>query len=241
MQFIEILEVGDNDMRKHFTADETKQDHIKKLEGELGILYHEIRNEVSQLHLKWNEYVELFGTNHSRVELLNESAPFFFKTIQDALFESILLHITRLTDPPKSFGKDNLSVKRFAELVDDEIKQSIDEQIDITIEKSNFCRDWRNRHIAHKDLRLVIDSQAKLLQTASRAKVKDALKSIAKVLNIVSEHYMDSTTIFDLISNPQGAETLLYLLDDGLRAIKERENRIKAGYFQTEDLIHRSL
>lgn len=227
--------------KRYFTAEEAKQDHVEKLGDELGNLYHELWNEVGQLHLKWNEYVELFGTDPSRIELLNNSASLFFRTVQESLWESTLLHITRLTDPSKSFKKDNLSIRRIPDLVDDEITETVIEQINDAIEKSSFCRDWRNRRIAHKDLRLVVDSQARPLKPASRAKVKDAIKSIATVLNTISEYYMDSTIAFDLTKGSHGAVTLLYVLDDGLKASKEREERIKAGKYSREDLKHRTL
>ena len=230
-----------NNMGKHFTSDKAKQDHVNKLGDELGNLYHELWNEVALLHSKWDEYVELFGTKPSRVELLNEAAPLFFRTVEDSLWESTLVHITRLTDPPRSCGKDNLSIQRLTDLVDDDIKETLIEKIEEAKEKSNFCRDWRNRHIAHKDLGLVVDSQAEPLEPASRAKVKDALQSIASVLNVISGHYMDSTVIFDLVKGSSGAVSLLYVLDDGLRANKERKERIKARKYSPEDLKHRDL
>ena len=58
--------------------------------------------------MKWEEYLELFGKTSSRIHLLNQSAPVFFKIVQDSLWENIILHLARLTDPPKSAGKNNL-------------------------------------------------------------------------------------------------------------------------------------
>jgi len=83
-------------MGEHFTAEENKQNHVEKLGDELGSLYHELWNDVVRLHSKWDEFIELFGSKPSRVELLNKSAPLFFRTAQDSLWESTLLHITRL-------------------------------------------------------------------------------------------------------------------------------------------------
>lgn len=218
-----------------------KQEHIDKLGDELGSLYHELWNEVAFLNLKWDEYVELFGKRPSRVKLLNEAAPIFFRIVEYSLRESIFVHITRLTDPPRSCGNDNLSIQRLTDLVDDVIKEILIAKIKEAKEKSNFCRDWRNRRIAHKDLGLVLDIQAEPLEPASRAKVKDALQSISSVLNVISGYYMDSTIVFDLVKGSGGAVTLLYILDDGLRADKKRKERIKAGKYSSEDLKHRAL
>jgi hypothetical protein len=229
-------------MGRNFTSeDEVKQDHIDKLGDELGSIYHELWNEVAWLHSKWDEYVELFGTKPSRVKLLNEAAPLFFRTVEDSLWESILVHITRLTDPPRSCGKDNLSIQRLTNIVDDEIKEILIAKIEEAKEKSNFCRDWRNRRIAHKDLGLVLDSQAEPLESASCAKVKDALQSIASVLNVISGHYMDATIAFELVRGLGGAVALLYILDDGLRTGKKRNERFRTGKYSSEDLKHRAL
>ena len=143
--------------------------------------------------------------------------------------------------PTKTCGKDNLSIQRLTNLVDKEIKETLIEKIDEAIEKSSFCRDWRNRRIAHTDLGLVVDSKAKPLEPANRAKVKDILRSIAIVLNVISSHYMKSTVIFDVGKSSGGARSLLYVLDDGLRSHKERKERIKAGNYSAEDFKHRNL
>ena len=214
-------------MSDNFTAEEVKNDHLVKLGEELGSLYHGLWNELARLYSKWDEYVELFGTKPSRLELLNNSAPLFFRTVQESLWESTLIHITRITDPPKSCGKDNLSITRLPFLVDEKLKDVISERIDVAIEKSKFCRDWRNRRIAHNDLSLALGSGAVPLEPASRAKIKDALKCIASVLNTIEEHYMDSTMDFNVIKVACGAEALLYVLNDGLMAEKERKIRIE--------------
>ncbi|MCB2167968.1 MAG: hypothetical protein KQI78_09920 [Deltaproteobacteria bacterium] len=134
-------------MGSYLSAEEIKQNYIQKLGSDFGYLYYELWYEVSILHLRWDEYVELFGTNPSWIELLNDSAPRFFRTVQDALWESTLLHITRLTDPIKSCGKENLSIQCLLEFIDADIKPIISEQIKDAVTKSKFCRDWRNRQL----------------------------------------------------------------------------------------------
>jgi hypothetical protein len=228
-------------MSGYLSGEEAKQEHIRKLGDNLGSLFHGLWGEVAWLYIKWHEYVELFGKTSSRIDLLNNSAPLFFRIVQDSLWEDVLLHIARLTDPPKSAGKDNLTIQRLSGLVNQEMEGIISKQIAEAMDSADFCRDWRNRHIAHRDLKLAVDEQAEGLKPASRAKVRQALENIAKVLNTISEHYMKSTIGFDLVKEPGGAEALLYVLDDGIKANNERRQRIKSRKFQPEDLARRTL
>lgn len=120
-----------------------------------------IWQQVAWLHNKWEQYVELYGTKESRVTLLNQAAPLFFRVVQDTLWEDVLLHIARLTDSPESMKKANLSIQRFPAVIDDgPTKLAVETLIDEALNASEFCRDWRNRHIAHRDLRLVLDEAA---------------------------------------------------------------------------------
>ena len=229
-------------MSNYRTAEEAKLDYIKCMGEPLGKLFHALWQEVAWLHSKWSEYVELFGTKPSRIDLLNESAPLFFKIVQDLLWEDTILHIARLTDCPKSVGKDNLTIRAIPDLMDDRDKaRAISTLIQIAVQASDFCRDWRNRHIAHRDLKLAIEEGIAPLKPASREKVKKALHSIDEVLNAVTQLYSESTTVFDIGGYSEGAVSLLHILDDGVRARRERQERIRRGEIREGDLEPRNV
>ncbi len=224
------------------TAEEVKQSHIKEMGSDLGPLYHALWNELVWLYFKWGEYVELFGTKPSRIDLINRAAGYFFRVVQDSLWYDSLLHIARLTDPPESCRKKNLSIQQLPLLIDDHtLKEKVEKLVDVAIEKAEFCRDWRNRRIAHKDLGLALGVGAKSLKPASRAEIKESLTSISNVLNAISLHYMNSEITFEGEKTSDGAVSLLYVLDDGLRAEEERKERLKAGTYRSEDYRKRDL
>ena len=212
-------------MSRNRTAEEVKQHHIDKMGKELGTIFNAL----------WNEYVELFGTKPSRIDLLNRSAPIFFKVVEQTLWKDILLHITRITAPEKSMGKDILTVQRLPNLVEVEIKQDIVNLIDNVKENTEFCKDWRNRRIAHSDLDLSIKEGAEPLKPASRNKVEEALKSISNVLNAVEHYYLNSTTIYEKPPYSGGVIDLLYIINDGLRADEQRRKRVKEGNSSEDD------
>jgi hypothetical protein len=182
---------------------------------ELGDQFHALWQEIAWAHQKWAEFVELFGSDPTRVAALNAVAPAFFYMIQTVLWEDMLLHIARLTDPPASAGnkaKANLTVRNLVQLVAPEIRPSTDEAVARAVRKTEFCRDWRNRHIAHRDLHLAMDPGAAPLKSANRAMVVEALESIAEVLNVVDLHYAQTTSFFQVTSNLGGAGSLLQAL-----------------------------
>jgi len=94
------------------TAEQARARSVQVMGQELGETYEALGQEIVWLHSKWAEYAALYGTKESRVALLNKAAPRFARLIQDTLWEDIVLHIARLTDPPKSASKHNLTTHR---------------------------------------------------------------------------------------------------------------------------------
>ncbi len=224
------------------TADEARTDAILAMGQELGDLYSALWQEVAWLHTKWEEYVVLFGTKESRVELLNRAAPRFARIVQDTLLEDVLLHVARLTDPPKSAGKENLTIQRLAPLVNDRVtKEEVTELVEAAQRATEFCRDWRNRHLAHRDLLLALNRGAQPLKEASRLGVRTALRTIVATLDAISAHYLDSTSMFEVGAAPGGAINLLHVIDDGLKSAEERQSRLTSGNFESRDFAHRDL
>lgn len=230
-------------MSRYSNVEEVRKQHIESMGEELGTIFHALSNEMTWIYTKWNQYVELFGNKPSRIDLMNDAAPLFFRIVQDSLFEDTLIHIARLIDRPEySPPKPNLTIRRLPGLViDEELKENIEGLIEIALTKADFCIDWRNRHIAHKDLNLALNEGVEPLKPASREKVSAVLGAITKVMNTVSTYYMDTTIMFGGIPSPHGAVALLYVIDDGLQIGKEREERLKAGQYRPADHKPRDL
>ena len=155
-------------MSRYQSAEEVKEGHIAAMGPSLGPLYHELWNECAWLHMKWHQYVELFGTSPKRIDLLNGAASMFFRIVQDTLWDDTLLHLARLTDRPETGRKPNLTVKRFPALVDDpDVRNEVEGLVNRADEKTAFARDWRNRRIAHRDLQLALGGGAEPLSSCA--------------------------------------------------------------------------
>lgn len=224
------------------TAEEARQTYKSAMGESLGALFHSLWQEVAWVHLRWHEYVVLYGDKPSRVALLNKAAPGFFRLVQDMLWEATLLHIARLTDAPCSAGKQNLTIQRLHSLVCDEhFAQCVKTLSDKAKGATEFCRDWRNRRIAHSDLSLALGEHPAPLAAADRDKVNTALSAIVEVLNAVSLHYMNSSSFFDIPEYPGHAVSLLYVVDDGLSVEAERRDRLKRREVGLDDYSNRNL
>jgi len=219
------------------TAEEVRREHIDKMGIELGSLYNSLYNEIIWLHYKWSEFEELYGIKESRIKLMNQTAPFFFFIIQKILWENILLGIARITDPKKSRGKKNITIQTLPELIDDEkLKEKIELSIQIILEKTKFCRDWRNRWISHHDYDLSINNSAKPLEKANRLLVKESLEEITELISIILYHYFQSTLMLKVIRSSNGSLALLQVLNDGLIERKNYLKRISTRNFEDYDI-----
>lgn len=172
--------------------------HRAQMGDALGELYFHLWKDLVWLHLSWREYRVLFGTSEETVELLNSVAPRFFYNLDYLMWHDALLRLTRLTDNPKSRGKENLTIQRLPGLIADaELRVKVDALVAGAVSATGFARDWRDRHLAHRDLSNTTAPEAHPLAAASRATVEEALKSLRDVLNCVLGHYEDTMAVYD--------------------------------------------
>jgi hypothetical protein len=224
------------------TAAEARADYERVMGSELGAIYNSLWQQLAWLHSKWAEYVELFGTRESRVSLMNEAAPRFFRIVQDSLWDDVLIHVARLTDPPKSAGRANLTIQRLPLLVEIAVKAEVEAKIAAALTRCGFARDWRNRRIAHGDYELELDIPgANPLTPTSRQMVREALESLCDVINAVGLHYLDTTNFFDSGSSHSGALSLLHVIDVGLEAQRQRAALVQSGQIDLGALRPRDL
>ena len=152
--------------------------------------------------MKWHEYVLLFGAGESRIDVLNKTAPSFFRLIHDSLFEDVLLNIARLTDAERvgsSGGRETLTLQRLPSLVNPAIRAEVQTQLTALMTKTKFARDWRHRLLAHRDLRLALDEGATPLTPANRREVRESLEAVANLLNAVETYYGGPPVAYDVM------------------------------------------
>ena len=225
-------------MGEHKSAEQVLEQHVRDMGPDLGAVYNALTNDVAWVHAKWNQYRQLYDRSPERIALLNEVAGHFFGVMQDSLLEDIVLHLARLTDPPKSVGKDNLTIQRLPKLISDaQLEAEVRTLVDAALAACEFTRAWRNRRLAHRDLALALASATDPLPDINRAEIEAALAAIRDVLNSLAGHYWDSETAYEQVITDGGeADSLVYYLQKGVRAEERRFERLRQNKPLLEDI-----
>ena len=224
-------------MARTRTTDEVRDGYIQAMGPELGPLFNEAAFELMHIHWRWKQYRILFSVSQVRIELLNQSAPSFFRILKQLLFEETLLAIARLVEPYRPGPRQNLTIHGFpavarAAQIEIQLRGAINEAERAT----KFARDWRHRRLAHRDLKLLLKQRTNPLAPASQQAIEDSLEALRNVLNCIETHYCKSETEYREVLDVWDAEPLLYVLRDGLRAQERRRKRRERGEFTAEDL-----
>ena len=144
--------------------------------------------------MRLNEFRVLFSRGDD-VALLNAiTGGGFTYDVQHILWEDLLLRVCKLTDPKKSGGKDNLTVRRLPSFFEGKkpaLFNKLQCLVETAVEKAEFARDWRNRHISHSDWEKAISQQAEPLAEASIGQVQAVLDAVHAVLNSISTELLE--------------------------------------------------
>src|SRR5262249_16908021 len=92
------------------TADEVRDEYVQAMGTDVGAAYFDLYNTLSWLHVKWQQYRQLFA-DETHVDVLNQTAPMLFGSLQRTLFDDVMLHLARITDAPTMMGRENLTVQ----------------------------------------------------------------------------------------------------------------------------------
>ncbi len=206
-------------MSTHQNPAEIRQHYVEKMGDPLGEYFARLWQEVAHLYLKWQEFIELFGSAPSHVEVLNRVAPSFFYMIQNMWWRDIVLHTARLTDPPASGRnrKTNFTLMRLPLLIgEQELNSQITKELESLKLKVQRFRDWRNRRIAHRDLDLMFGGQSSPLPVVGRQHLEEVLQAIMHVMNVIEEKYVGASTRFDVAASRNGVRSMLFYLKKGL-------------------------
>ena len=121
----------------------------------------------------------------------------------------LMLSICRLSDPPVSFGNDNLSISALV--------HNLGESSDISVLKDEFqkacepVRQYRNKRVGHNDLNTTIKPQDNPLPGIGRMHIDRIVELAETLLNLVYQRFVDGELLFQPFYIG-GADELIYWL-----------------------------
>lgn len=224
-------------MSRHQSPEEVEQENLNTFGPVLGPLYHELSEELTWLNAKWLEFRKLYARSEERIELLNGTADFFFGVIQRVLWDDVLLHIARMTDPQEHGKNKNLTLRALPDAVPDpDLAAELRVLVATALSCSEFAREWRNKHLAHRDLSHALDVKATPLPGVSRQQIREVLDSFGKILNCLLRAYRDEELMYREFLTHSDADALAHYLVLAVRAEELQRERVLQGKELPEDL-----
>ncbi|MBU6509764.1 MAG: hypothetical protein KGQ73_06225 [Gammaproteobacteria bacterium] len=165
-----------------------------------------IGNDVSQLHMYWKIYHQLYAHSEQRIALLNETGPMVFYVLQHLLLDEVTLAICRLTDPAMTGKKANHSLERLVAGEDKDLSNKLQSIMTKVQYFAKPFRDRRNQAIAHSDLERKQRLETDPLPGISREMVEKTLEQIRVLMNTYNLHYFRNTTLYEEVILPLGAD-----------------------------------
>jgi hypothetical protein len=199
--------------------------------ADMRVVFQHLWQEVAQLHSTWKVFSQLYTVGEERVALLRRTAPKFFGIIQRVLLDSIILSISRLTDPDRSAGRDNLSLMRLVTHISAEHDADLYDRASQALEDlSNHCapfRPHRNQRIAHIDLNTALHPNPAPLPAFDGQRIQIALEKIAELMNMIELHFDDATTAYDQVVIEGDGDRLILLLSQAVEYRKLKAKRLR--------------
>ena len=176
--------------------------------------YEYVSQQVTQLHAHWKILRQLYANDEQR-KLLDSKAPAFFGIIQDVLIESILLALSRLTDPAemRSGRYQNLTLERLVTAVqgsDDEFNQSVTNALQSVQTHCQPYRTWRHRVFAHTDQPTALRTQS--LPPLVQEEIEQALHSVRFLMQRIEYNLGKGDVRYeDVILKGDGNDIIFFL------------------------------
>src|SRR5262249_48226749 len=173
-------------------------------------------NSCVLLRSQWEHFRILFEGSDLRRELLQSTAPTFFRDLNRLFIEHLVLHICRLTDNAQTMGRKNLTVKFLIEHSDFSAAPDMLDKLNRISASIDAFRQKilpaRHRFVSHLDLEAVRLDQP--LGAASDAEWKQFWLDLQDFLELMFRHHVDPNGHFYLnnMGNLSDADSLLTAL-----------------------------
>lgn len=199
------------------SSDDVRREYERKLGREFGGLFWHLWNDWANARLAYQEFNELFGETHAAGQLAS-MAPLFTGDILRIFARSLILDISRLTDPEGSGQRRNITIRAIPAHIAGHalLLQEVEGLIDVADDKAKFARAMRDKQLAHRDL-LVADYPRGVNAKDILTRSNEAISAIHGVLAAVGQALLGSDMMDHVVYEPRAraltvrVETLIEL------------------------------
>ena len=198
-------------------ASPIRSNFVAELGSEVGDGFYRLYVYWLEASVQFTEYEKLYG-DEGNVKLLNAIGSQVFRNIQLIMQDSLILHITRLTDPPGNGTFRNLSLRMLLQRLkedrtiprperfrDPEWLQYLEYHVDSVEEKAKYARRHRNQRIAHLDYETTMGLRPEPLRPLDTEEIKQTIDGIYRVIRYVHSAMYPGTDLLDMVSYQSGA------------------------------------
>ena len=190
-----------------------RDNFISELGPDVGDEFYRLYVYWVEASVQFSEYKTLFD-DQSIVDMLNAIGGGVFRNIQLVMQDSLILHITRLTDPPGSDNtyrnlsllmlpqhlKENKNIPNPKRFRDPEWICGLNKLLKAAKDKAKYARRHRNERIAHLDYDTTMGINPEPLRPLDIKEVKQIIDSIFRVVYYVHSAMYPNTDLFDTVS-----------------------------------------
>jgi hypothetical protein len=166
-------------------------------------------------------FKQLFTVNDENFEIMNKTAPGFFRLYQDMSVDNAVVVLSRIIDNPK-----HQTLPRLVKLIKNEVNHQVVEEIEMDLkELKTKCADiveHRHERVVHKAApKKEAEEGAKMFPPLTRKMIEGAMTDMARLLNKILGCYEDAEQYYEPFFTGD-SKTLLFYLKKGLEAPKLR-------------------
>lgn len=177
-----------------------------------------VNGQVIQLSLRWKIFCQLFDSGPENIELLNKSGRNVFSLFQRLVLDDVMISLSRLTDPEKSLGSENASIRNVVAKAKACLSAATIAEVEALVsELDNHVlnvRKHRNKALAHADLGHALNVSA--LPCVTYDELEKAMKTLQEIVSRVASEAFRWTTHYDrTIQYGCGGDSLLKVLKRG--------------------------
>ena len=152
-----------------------------------------IEREFIQLRYRWAILGQLFDSGQDNVDLLNKSGSNVFQLFQKLIIDDVMMSLCRLSDPPKSMGHENASLRNLISKLEQELPSTSREKIDAKLteltEHLGEITILRNKALSHTDMTHALNTE--MLPRPTYDEIDGAIDSVENILNEITGRVFD--------------------------------------------------